>query len=240
VIHPDNLRYVILHNHHEELVIPRLQRELLIHYGTVLEITECSTYSLQKEYIKRWYQEPRSRWDLVLILWNMEDRYSIEQNADFPFVEVHRIENFSDASSLVQNLRIDPTIMDWKQWSKIVPPAVAPLREQLAEYAHAAWSGWMKYMLPLLELAHEKPDGTWELTQLGIMTTHYVVNGYPEPILLRWIRQMTTDYADLSENEKFSDRNEADRMLAIMRKAEEDANPLRTIPTAPTGSSDSH
>lgn len=33
----------------------------------------------------------------------------------------------------------------------------------------------------------------------------------------RWRRQMTTTYADLPEEEKVSDRTEADKVLALLR-----------------------
>jgi hypothetical protein len=71
-------------------------------------------------------------------------------------------------------------------------------REKLAEYAHEAWSGWMRYMF-------EKSFVTGE----GLVIPQEYVN--------RWTRQMNTPYADLPESEKASDRDEADRMLAIVR-----------------------
>lgn len=73
------------------------------------------------------------------------------------------------------------------------------LREQLAEYAHDAWSGWMRY---LFEKATENDDGTVTI---------------PAWAVERWKRQITTPYADLPENEKESDRLEADKILAIPR-----------------------
>ncbi len=41
----------------------------------------------------------------------------------------------------------------------------------------------------------------------------------------RWLRQMDTPYAELSEIEKESDRKEADRVLAVMRSAPPAAQP---------------
>ena len=76
------------------------------------------------------------------------------------------------------------------------------LREQLAEYAHDAWSGWMRYMLPKI---CRKDDGPRACT---------------DTLLQRWFdearREMSTPYADLPESEKESDRDEADKMLAIV------------------------
>lgn len=72
-------------------------------------------------------------------------------------------------------------------------------RELLAEYAHdSAWSGWMRYMFSKGAMNH---DGSWTM---------------PAWAVERWTRQMNTRYADLSEGEKVSDRDEADKMLAIM------------------------
>ena len=79
------------------------------------------------------------------------------------------------------------------------------VRERLAEYAHEAWSGWMKYMF-------EHGGQIW----LGI-------DAYPTRSWImgsekydRWRRQMNTPYADLPESEKESDRAEADKILRIL------------------------
>ena len=68
--------------------------------------------------------------------------------------------------------------------------------EELAAYAHEAWSGWMKYQ--------EKKGGQafWD--------------SLPMALTERWVRQANTDYADLPEDEKKSDRVEARRMITIM------------------------
>lgn len=70
--------------------------------------------------------------------------------------------------------------------------------EAFAEYAHVAWSGWMRYLFDKLELN--------SLSQLVLPREWYD----------RWRRQMTTNYANLSESEKESDRDEARQMLAIV------------------------
>jgi len=66
------------------------------------------------------------------------------------------------------------------------------VREELAKYAHEVWSGWMKHMIPKIE---QEDNQDW---------------------LDRWTRQMETSYDDLSEEEKESDRKEADKILAIV------------------------
>lgn len=72
------------------------------------------------------------------------------------------------------------------------------LREKLAEYAHSAWSGWMKYMFSC-EMDDEDCG-----------------RSLPGWTRVRWQRQMTTEYADLPESEKESDRDQADAILAIV------------------------
>ena len=72
------------------------------------------------------------------------------------------------------------------------------IRESLSEYAHEAWSGWMKYMFSKMTMNN---DGTATM---------------PKWAVERWTRQMNKKYADLPEDEKNSDRDEADRILDIM------------------------
>lgn len=75
---------------------------------------------------------------------------------------------------------------------------MSDLREQLAALAHDQWSGWMQY---LFQLATTHSDQT-----VVIQPEH----------VLRWKRQMNMSYAELSEAEKNSDREEADRVLALI------------------------
>lgn len=72
-------------------------------------------------------------------------------------------------------------------------------REELASYAHNAWSGWMQWMLSC------SPSSEGELT-------------VPKKLVERWTRQMKTSYEDLSEEEKESDRVEADKILTIIQQ----------------------
>lgn len=72
------------------------------------------------------------------------------------------------------------------------------IRESLSEYAHEAWSGWMIYMFSKMTI---NEDGTATM---------------PKWAVERWSRQMNTKYSDMPENEKESDRVEADRMLSIV------------------------
>ncbi len=71
-------------------------------------------------------------------------------------------------------------------------------REELAAYAHEAWSGWMAY---LFSKCSATDDGT-------VVIPKWAVD--------RWQRQACTSYEDLSETEKASDRDEADKIRSIL------------------------
>lgn len=71
-------------------------------------------------------------------------------------------------------------------------------REELAELAHGQWSGWMEY---LFSKCKGRQDGPMIIPQWAVE---------------RWSRQLRTPYADLPEEEKESDRTEADKYLAIL------------------------
>jgi hypothetical protein len=73
------------------------------------------------------------------------------------------------------------------------------LREQLAALAHEMWSGWMRYMLGRL-----RPNDDGSVT---------ISSAYCRALS----RQMSTPYAALSEDEKNGDREEADRVLALVQ-----------------------
>ncbi len=72
------------------------------------------------------------------------------------------------------------------------------MREKLAKLCHSQWSGWMQY---LFSKGTFNDDGTWTM---------------PKWAVDRWTRQMYTEYADLSEIEKDSDRAEADKFLELV------------------------
>ncbi len=74
------------------------------------------------------------------------------------------------------------------------------MREKLAECAHVAWSGWMIYLFSKCTM---NADGTVTI---------------PAWAVERWMRQMNTSYDELPEAEKASDRDEADKIVAILVK----------------------
>jgi hypothetical protein len=74
------------------------------------------------------------------------------------------------------------------------------LIEQLADKEHASWARWMAYVF---DTCGVKPDGTVII---------------PEGLVNRWLGQVKTPYAELSEREKQSDRDEVAHILPIIRE----------------------
>ena len=77
------------------------------------------------------------------------------------------------------------------------------MRERLAALAHKQWSGWMIY---LFSKGDFNPDGTWTM---------------PKCAVERWQRQMYSKYDMLPEEEKESDRHEANRMITVMEESKD-------------------
>lgn len=81
-----------------------------------------------------------------------------------------------------------------------VNDALYSILEQLAHIEHKRWSHWQTYM-------HSKgvrqPDGSLLI---------------PADLVERWERQMTTDYADLTEKEKDGDREQVEKYLPLIVK----------------------
>lgn len=74
------------------------------------------------------------------------------------------------------------------------------LLEELAALEHEQWAGWMKY---LFSKSYENVCGTVTI---------------PKSLVKRWKRQMNTDYKDLIRGEQTSDKVEAEKAIAIMKK----------------------
>jgi len=72
------------------------------------------------------------------------------------------------------------------------------LIEELADVQHAIWAHWMRYMFTCGQFG---ADGTWHM---------------PAFKAERWKRQMATNYADLTEREKDSDREQARKVIAVL------------------------
>jgi len=80
------------------------------------------------------------------------------------------------------------------------------IRENLAAAQHDIWAHWMRYMFT---------QGRFFQTLTGENVDKVVETwGMPADKVIRWRRQMNTPYSDLSEAEKDSDREQADKILA--------------------------
>ena len=73
------------------------------------------------------------------------------------------------------------------------------LYEQIAGIQHEIWAHWMKWVFHICPPADD-----------GSVTI-------PPALVQRWQRQIDTSYADLSEQEKNSDREQADKIRAGLR-----------------------
>lgn len=74
------------------------------------------------------------------------------------------------------------------------------LIEQLAEKEHGSWSHWMRY---LFTQCVENSDGSVTI---------------PSALVERWTRQANTNYTDLTEKEKQSDRNRVKLILPLIEE----------------------
>jgi hypothetical protein len=79
------------------------------------------------------------------------------------------------------------------------------LIESLADYAHTAWSGWMKY---LFEKSIPYQPGIIQAEEGAVIIPKWAVE--------RWKYQMQTKYSDLPEVMKKSDCQEAEKILNII------------------------
>ena len=82
------------------------------------------------------------------------------------------------------------------------------LREQLAAIEHERWADWQKYCHKVLRDNNPSPE--------------------QGDILERWDRQINTPYAELSEKEKDSDREQVDRYWHLVQ-AHTNAEIARTL-----------
>lgn len=74
--------------------------------------------------------------------------------------------------------------------------------EELAYAVHASWSRWMRYVFQ--QGGKLQRDGTFTISAEKVD---------------RWLRQVHTNYDDLPESEKESDRKEARVYLEVLRPA---------------------
>lgn len=84
---------------------------------------------------------------------------------------------------------------------------ITAIREKLASLAHDIWSEWMEYLFSQCETTSISSPKGWK-DKFSVIPGNYV---------RRWKRQMETKYQDLPEEEKSSDRDQADKILGILR-----------------------
>jgi hypothetical protein len=82
------------------------------------------------------------------------------------------------------------------------------MRERIAELQHEQWSGWMKYLFEKCEI--NQVEGA----EFGVI---------PAWAVERWTRQANTPYTELPEDEKESDRIEADKYILLVAEARREA-----------------
>ncbi len=91
------------------------------------------------------------------------------------------------------------------------------LIERLAEKEHEGWSHWMAYLFSVCE---EGIDGSVTI---------------PASLVAHWQRQVATPYAQLTQTEKQSDRNQVAHILPIINEYVQ----ADRKPSPPSGESDS-
>ncbi len=85
-------------------------------------------------------------------------------------------------------------------------------REKLSELLHEIWSDWVRYLFGSTftsDVDTFDADGN-NVTQYERIIPYYITD--------RWSKQMQTPYKDLSEEEKDKDREQADKILTLLKK----------------------
>jgi len=88
------------------------------------------------------------------------------------------------------------------------------LIEKAADLCHRQWTGWMEYLFSKCEEERGVvPDRNG--APINGKTGRLII---PEWAVSRWKRQIATEYKDLPEDEKESDRAEADKYIELVEK----------------------
>lgn len=82
--------------------------------------------------------------------------------------------------------------------------------EKGADLEHDRWARWQKYFFSKCKIK--------SLHEVGGNDDRYVYFALPKDLYERWTRQIETPYADLSEEEKESDRKEARTYLPLLNQ----------------------
>ena len=89
------------------------------------------------------------------------------------------------------------TNMEKKMGRNLTEEEEKEIRELIAEVSHEIWSHWMRYLF-----------SRCEDDDLGIIIDRWDAK--------RWEKQINTAYEDLTEREKDSDREQADKILKVI------------------------
>lgn len=137
---------------------------------------------------------------------------------DFKFTKKPRCieaEQKTQRQHIIAALGLDPYLMDEDIRNRCEQERLI-LRERLAAYAHEAWRQWAMVILPDAERAVVDHRKLRTVNRTGESHMEY---GPCECRLCqrvaRW-RALLVPYAELPEAEKESDREQADRILAIL------------------------
>ena len=95
--------------------------------------------------------------------------------------------------------------------ARLTPEQLAR-REQLAALEHEQWAHWTRYMLEVLEPLLAYGRGVVRESSSHGFGDAGAIKAIEA--LQRWTRQIETPYVDLTEQEKESDREWADKVLA--------------------------
>jgi hypothetical protein len=82
------------------------------------------------------------------------------------------------------------------------------LIEQLAAIEHERWADWQRYLHSKCERADTWDDGSLVIGGGGLVI--------PAELVEHWERQIATPYAELTEAEKESDREQVRRYLHLV------------------------
>lgn len=102
---------------------------------------------------------------------------------------------------------VENKYIEWLEKKSLIFLQFSNLKEKLAEFAHNQRSGWMKYLFSKCYEVRLKTTLTDPYGEVNLVI--------PKQEIDKLKRQMNTEYNDLSEKEKNSDRKEADDIIKI-------------------------
>lgn len=108
---------------------------------------------------------------------------------------------------------------------------IKEFREKLADIEHQRWAEWQEYVFSICVPTDHKEEGfdCWCKPTVKVMKNgnNVVVHNdclvLPEWAVNQWQKQIETDYKDLTEKEKESDREQVDRYLPLLLAKIEEA-----------------